>query len=501
MAHPSFAKHATRKGLSYLPADHRDGISKYSATAKQGQQLAIYYPSGSPNDYPVNRKSGRWAYMIWTTDTAYGTSIPTYADGDAASITNDLGSTVPGGSVAWQCLMNGIAIVGIQVTAAVSTAGGNAATGNGYFHAPGGTQGYYESKDRPSAIKDVVLATQYLQERADLFELNRDAWGYLGVSGAADILSWCGLAPSRALELGTWGPYRMNTVPNVNVFIDRVTLWWDYQDISGASPYFPKGESGGAGTDDTAAGAGEATAAALARYRRAASAISNISNPGTHCIPPTYMWSDVEMGSARFGEPFPTNVESDAHPTFFLVALRNLMPEGLCYVATGTSGVLTAGTTSIAPYCDRIDASGIGPPEWPDASGVAGIALPANEGTDSTILKPRVQPIHWILEHINNPRWDLVVPPEGITRRSQVNQTGRYVVPPRSNRAGVRITCTSEEAKGVLLWGTSQVGARTPIPIGTTIKVPGQGPIWLRASGGLLSVAEYEITELRSMDE
>ena len=151
----AFTKHAAIKGRSYRPPDRTDNITEYTDGVKSGEQFALYLPTGSPSDYTVNSKPingapahpDTWAYVVSAINTTFATSTPDFASTVTANVIDDnFGVTTNSGGTLWQCLMNGIAVVQAQVTAMNTTnSGGTVPNGFGYFHAPGGTNGFYES--------------------------------------------------------------------------------------------------------------------------------------------------------------------------------------------------------------------------------------------------------------------------------------------------------------------------------------------------------------------
>ena len=483
----SFSKSATYKNISYLPPDHTDGITEYVAGDHSGQRFAIYYPPGSPGDYPVNRAHPTtWAYIVHCVNTSFNQSLKTWADGQANTIDYNSGATSQGLGVAWQCLMNGIAVVAIQVTTARDENGATAPdtgatvpTGNGLFHAPGGTAGYYESLDRPSAKKDMVLACQHLQFFAAKYGLCKDAWGMISTSGGSDTQAWCGLAPSRAMELGSWGPYLENTVPNVFLATSVVVYDWNYgdQSLGGTnSLHWPAAESG------TGDDAWTTVGGTPARYRREASAWHFISDRGARCIPPTWLWTAVDSANVRYGPPFTTNTEAQTHSIFQFMALKQAHPDLVRVYGTSDAST-TDNSVDVSAYMNGILA---------DVDGDAAAEV-ARGNADSAI--------EHILRHINAPRWDVTIPATGIARRGQVNSTGSFRVPSRDGRPGVLLECMSRPERGEasLRWGNMPGSTQGVLRAGESKVLPGGAPLWLSAAGDSTKVARFTARELATL--
>lgn len=491
----AFSKDSVYKNVDYAPFDR----TAYTAGARQGQKFSIYYPIGSPSDYAgvtgVNRDHpGAWAYMVYCVNTTYLTSTPDYADGSATTISETTGATggVAGaplqtGGVLWQCLMNGIAVVSATVTAVSTTnAGGSVPNGFGMFHAPGGTSGFYEDHDFSNAPKDSVLLLQHLQWFHDRYNLHRDSWGVIGSSGGSDTLAWCSLAPSRAYELGTWGPYQMNTVPNVAVHHNLVAMNWGYYAPTLSALRQPVNE-----TSSTLFASN--LASSPPRYLREIGAAHFISSMGDNCVPPIWYHSDTAAVSQLFGMPYPqATTDAGAHSVWHGLALKNYVGRGRCYLATGTTGKSsTSPVVNMATAFDRVDLSGL---TAIDDDAIAGNAVTSDNGTA----------IRHILGNINKPRWDLTVPAFGIGRRGQVNSVGRFCVPPAfGGRAGVEVVNSGGEGFSPLLVGTDPYTYLRALPCGqgdnSRMVVYSSNPIYLKAYGGALAVSQYRTRELPSL--
>mgnify|MGYP001577225962 CR=1 FL=1 len=602
MATGSFTKHATYKNRSYLPIDYVDNSGEYTAGILQGQRFSIYYPTGSPSDYPVNKTHpNRWAWMMFTVNTTFILSQRDFADATAFAIdtttattggvdaAGTLGNTCVTAGVLWQCLMNGIAVVCIQNTATASSGNTDGTTprGNGCFHLPGGASGFYESPDFPSARKDTILAIQHIMELADTYSLCRDAWGCIGTSGGVDTLAWCALAPSRAYELGSYGRYQWSTVPNVLVASNALLIHTGIMATTIAGLMFP--------TTETGSTIATTLAGVPSRYLRESGADHYISDFGEDCIPPTYYHGDVAALNGKFGMPFercafgyhlksdgsgvgagititittgttylanqtltltasaatfiagdaaagkvwrvvgsdgaalellvtadssttvcsatsilnvPVSLqnvaatewyrvtrETNTHTIWHGLALRGMMNAsgagasgGRVFLATGTSGATTTDGNSVAAYVDRYNMT---TPQSIDADGEAGLVLTDDEN----------KPINFILRNINKPRWDLALPRRGIARRGQINSTGRFCVPPRENRAGIFLECTSRpELDEVALYcGSSLASCTRRLMPGERAPLAGHGPLWLRAAGDMSKVARYAAREVAEL--
>lgn len=483
------------------------------------QLLSVYLPHGSPGDYPINKGRTKFAYMLWpqkdgAANSPYwfvgGTTSNAAADDmDPARCIDTIASDdgLFGVGLAWQCLMNGIAIIPVRVTVAKTTnTNGTVPTGNGFLHAPGGVLGYYESLNRPNARKDVRMAWQYVQLQARNYptvstastvwsKLDADRCGIMGNSAGGDAAAWLACAPDRAYEGGTFGQHIFSTVPNVFVATNFLATWWRYADFETGAPNFPRSEAGGAGSDDTACtDLVVGTNPAPDRYVREFSIANYMSDIGQPCIPPTWVWSDVASISNNPGLPHVEDAQAEGHEFITLLKLKFLASRGRVFAATGSSGVVCNTTEDFAPFCDRIDMSGADPTASNgaalDMDGVAGHALtPAGGGYKA---------IDHILAHINTPRWDLSLPPAGIGRRGQVNSTGSFRVPPRENRGGVRIFCTSRGAAGEvpLLVGSDSDNVIAEVLPGKPLDLAFNGALWFKAAGGAAQVARFSAREV-----
>lgn len=470
MPQTTFAKRVLNQ--PYIAVDK----TAYTNGAVSGRRFSIFYPEKPAADYPVNASHpGTYSYVMFGYDETFTSSTAVWADASATTISPASAAVNVGMGIIWQLVMNGVAAVGVQFTAA---AAGQGVTGDGLIHPPGGASGIYEGLARPNSKSDAVDMVQHLQEFAASYGLCSTSWCVLSNSGGADAMSWCALAPSRAYELGSFGQYTRNTIPNVAVLLGVVVMYWPYMDGTVAIAAFPTAENG--------ASAAATLAAAPARYLRETSAYFYISEFGAPCIPHVWYSTDVASASLRFGLPYPTAVATGSpHTVWFGLALRNAFPKGQVYLSTGTTGD-DVGGTSVLAYVDDNNHSGAGSF---DTEGAAAIYKPEDSAPNSAL--------NYVLRYINSPRWDTVLPPNGIFRRGQVSSVGRFVVPPRGNRAGVVLRSTSRPLHGEsgLSWGFGPDSTVGHLPAGGEAFIPTRGPLWVAADGDSTKVARYAARE------
>lgn len=515
MAVESFA--VTIDDTLYKPLEH----TGYTDGDSSAQLLSCYMPSSAPSAYEVNKRHpNHYSWVLWpqkngTTSSPYTFVGGTTSNAVADPITPDLGGGVGGihlASLVWQLLKNGVAVVPCRVSMPATTnTNGTVPTGNGYWHAMGGVSGYYESLARPSARKDVRMAAQYVKFRArndqsvafasrTWGKLLPSRFGVLGSSSSGDLGAWLACAPSRAYEGGNWGQHIESTVPSVFVAANFLATWWRYATLASSAPNFPKVESGTG--DDVAATTGNSSSYALCpqRYLREFSIANYLSAIGEPCIPPTWVWSDVESVSNNPGLPHIENAQSAAHEFITLLKLKFLVAPGRVFAATGTTGVVCNTSQSFSQFVDRADMSQADP----DTSVASGIdAEGFAEISDPSAIDPRKACAH-ILSHINDDEWDREggrIPEAGIGRRGQVNSTGSYRVPPNELRGGVIINCTSQRSAGQadLLVGDGPSRTLKRVRAGEEYRHAGQGALWLQADGGSGQVARFSTREVANI--
>lgn len=325
--------------VSYAPPDH----TTYTATSTAGQRFSIFYPDGTPADYPdvygtnVTSKT-RWKYLL--VQNVSGGSPGTSSAAPSSTLTSANGYP-------WQCLQRGFAVVQAQLTSFNS--GNTGVTGFGATHQPGGIDGYYESRNRPNSLKDSVLLIQHLQfntliyDNDDPLSYNLDYWfGYFG-SNSAFSLPWCGAHPSRACELGSGGPYEMNTVPNFIVAnsIYPFNFYRFRHDEANTGGYFPLAETGGTGADDVVA---TNLAIAPRRYVMGMGAYQLLSDQGEPCHPFMFAFINTGPDDLNFSEPHGENVRkflTGVHDAWHLIALRQVLPPGRLELRLSPAGANT----------------------------------------------------------------------------------------------------------------------------------------------------------------
>jgi hypothetical protein len=497
----SFA--VTTDDTSYKPLE-RTG---YTPGTRSGQRLSVYYPTQAAGNYPVNSEHpNTYSYVLWPQKN--GTASPTTLVGGAAqnpaadAITTALSGSAAGvvlSGLAIQLLNNGVAIVPVRVTCpgdnTTDTFGTNP-TGNGFLHAPGGTENYYEGLASPNASSDIVLAAQYVQWRAEALGLCKRSWCIMGNSSGANVSAWLACAPNRAFELGSYGQYQESTVPNCFLGLNFLSTWWRYANLSTAngSTNFPQVESG-TGFNIVA---GTPTAAPQ-RYLREFSIAHYLSDIGGDCIPYTWLWSDIASTSNNLSLPFTENAQVSAHEAITLLRLKYLVNPLRVFVAVGDGGVVCNTSQSFSQFVDRVDMTGADPAD-PDVPGA--VDEEGNEAVFDPADMDGTKAAAFVLKHINDKPWDSEIPSAGIGRRGQVNSIGRFVVPANPKRAGVVIKPSGRSLMGHvdLLWGDSPYGATNVLrPGDKPVVVPGQGPIWCQAAGDSSKVSRFDVREVRSL--
>jgi len=473
---------------SYKPGEH----TAYTAGTKSAQVLAVYLPERAANTYPVNRDYGHpdtYAVMLCPRFSGF-TSDMTHAFTGTA-LTSTYGFM-------WQCLMAGIAVVPIAVTAPNTSGAEGTPTGKGFYHAPGGRNRYYESKDRPSAWKDIQLAFQFIKRNArlkvgDYARLCHFAMGVHGVSAGGHIAAHLGFAPDRAYEMGSYGVFTESTVPNV--MISGLGVWHDWNrmvttlDTLGSPGsslcHFPLGEEGGSALDATTSAT---LAGAPPRYLIAASASSWISQFGTRCVCPTFCANDTAPVNVQFGLPVTGNVETDRHTSWTPLFFRNHLGPGsieLRLKSSITSDIEAALYDGFDTYGGTDFTGDI------DQPGQLGLA------TEVPAKGQYGYGIDYALKHINDAPWDRAILAGGgvITRRNQVETIGRFACPVTPGRGGVEVIgCGPQDV--LVSHSPDSNGALAVLGRGARWTRKGDGPVWLASADGGEGVASYIIREL-----
>src|SRR5689334_139926 len=318
---------AALTNFSYLPSDQ----TAYTATSAAGQRGTLFVPVGTPADYP------RVYGGAPSTSTRWKTLVVAHLSGDSPNGTT---SQVPSTSLTassglpYNAVRAGFAVFSVQQTSQASTNTG--ITGLGFVHLPGGTQGYYESKNRPSHIKDLQFAIQHIRWNATSYPPGHaSSYGLSGWIAVTGINSTFGLpficsAPNRAGELGSGGPYEMSTVPNFVFGSAIYPFRWAFfkDDEANTGCFFAKAESGGAGQDDTVSAT---IAAAPARYVRDYGAEGVLSDFGAPCHPKMFCFSNTGPEDTTFGPPYIDNTRKFAtgvHDSKHMYALKQALPPG-----------------------------------------------------------------------------------------------------------------------------------------------------------------------------
>lgn len=498
-------------GFSYKAYDH----TPYTAGVTSGQRAAMYYPAGA-------EPAGGWPLLIYIQNSGFVSSEAAYSSALATSDQTITNTSTNIGWV-WQALSGGnwlgpgggvrppCAVMMCQSTSALSTNDGASSvdsvtytgtvpTGQGRVHAPGGIGastatvpgiGYYESRARPSGYKDAVMAIQYMKQNAALFHINPGKIGMGGKSAGACYAAWAALAPNRKQELGRGGQYEQDTVPNVFIADRLVVGHWDYWQASIAAAHFPLGESGGAGTDDTAA---TNLGVAPLRYKRAFSLPGYLSDCYGPCIPYTFYFTDVVPATHIVSPPYLENsgLTGTSHSAVHALIFKALMGPRVRLALTTLAQ--TSGT--------GFDMSSLVDVTLADIDGAAAAGSTDGEAVD------------FLMKHIGDPLWDqaaIAAGGQGIERRGQVNCYGRCVVPSNGDRGAIEIVNAGPTALYWWMGPVGQINNAGVAPLATQIingaggQVPhviarGQGPLWIAAvpTGGTpaQTVAVYRVREI-----
>lgn len=592
-------------GVSYIPPDQ----TAYTATSSAGQQFAIYYPDGHPGNYPdvygpnADERTP-WKCVLVKALSGNGSDGTTSASTNAGSSASNFTSA---NGFPWQALRRGFAVVGAQLTS--QAAANTGITGLGFIHLPGGVSGHYESRNRPSAIKDAVFIIQHLRFNAASYPIDSpysyklSGWiATFGVNSGYG-LPWCDSAPSRACELGNGGPYEMNTVPNFIIATAFFPFDWlkFKNDEAATGGAFVLAETGGTGADDVVA---TTLAAAPQRYVTGMGAKALISDLGEPCHPKVFATSNTAPEDMNFGDPVIPNLRAVAtgnHDVWHMYALKQALPKGWVELRVPQAAAYTLNATQseatqipTAYYDGSLNVAEAG---WVAATGSVSFGANPTDGDTVTIgdgfrsvtfqfhsgggadpgnvaitigataavsmtrllnaIASQALKLSWVagtpsttatnftatsgflasnntwtedssditvtglengvqgtvsitsedpltgyaitalVKHANDERWDKTLPPCGIRRQSQVNTTGRCIVPPAhgNGREGVWLTCTSYSSDSDLLYGGEFGKCRKRLRPGDRVWIPGTGKLFARAAGGGTQVAKYEVRE------
>jgi len=580
--------------ISYLPPDQ----TPYTATSATGQRMTIFHPDGTPADYsdvygPNATSATRWKTLLVLNLSGNGANGTTSA-APSSSLTSANG-------ILWQALRRGFAVVSAQQTS--QAAANTGVTGKGFIHLPGGVQGYYESRNRPSHLKDGIFAIQNIRWNAQSYPVGHPSsyglsdWIAVIGSNSSFGLPWVCSAPDRAYELGSGGQYNMPTVPN---FVFASTAYFYYwlkflNNEATTGAFFPGAETGGAGVDDVVAAT---LAAAPARYVRDYAVGQLISDVGAGTHPKVFAFSNTGPEDMNFGEPFIANLRAFAtgvHDIWHLFVLKQALPRGwvelrcppaAAYTLSATQASSTAipepfydgnlncavsnyaastGSVSFAGQPSDGNTITIGDGlttvtfEYDNnASVTAGntsITIGASTAQSMTRLLTAITTVglrlSWtagvpsttatnftssqgviaanytwtksganitvtgltggvagtqafssedeftgfaigaLVRHCNDRRWDETMPATGIRRKSQVNTTGRCIVPPRPDRGYLLLA--NRDTTDVLYWGFTSNSMDNPVPVGQSVSIPGTGYIWAKAG---TDVCAYECREM-----
>lgn len=316
--------------VAYIPGDQ----TAYTATSTCGERFSITYPTGSPADYPEIYGHGAssqtpWKYLLIIQQSGGSPGTSSSAPSSSFDSVNGFPDDV---------LIRGLAVVEGQLTSFAS--GNTQVNGLGAMHHPGGIEGYYESRNRPNPLKDIVFLIQHLRfntasyATSDSRSYKLSDWFALYGANSAFLVPWCGSAPSRACELGTGGAYEMNTVPNF--IVANAVFPFNFlkfrQDEANQGSWFPAAETGGAGFDDTSAAS---LAAAPRRYVLGLGSYGLLSDIGRDlgapCHPKTIAFTNTGPEDLNFGEPHIENVRkfnTGVHDGWHVLNLRQSQPPG-----------------------------------------------------------------------------------------------------------------------------------------------------------------------------
>ncbi len=467
---------------SYLPAD----CATYTADSNHGQRLSMFFPPGDPSDHGWGKDATEWPIIYCQFfNAALSSSNSALVD----SSTDTLQAIVGESGRMWAAVDQGIPAVAIQVTAAETAASACPATGNGLWHAPGGVDRRWEGgtafaqKTYPNNYTDAIRAMQWL--RWNWHRLPKNAQGYLrrfnpegivvgGRSGGGHLAATLGFAPSRAGSLGVGGQYDMNTIPNAGVATAAMMPWfkmWKQDTDVPHANMFPKAETGA--DADVYAGfdarliPGAASAPTLYDYQNAASLPFTVGGIGPEYIPPWAFFSSAAATGLAFHMPIREDYMLDGteHNSVYGHILKNLFGSKFhVYLdAAGTANALTYGQ---------------------DVDGIAEIDDGVADGnSDNTFTR-------FLKTYGRTPRWDSVMPGNGIFQQTRVETIGRMIVAPNPTRKSCLVRCT--DVSSDLFIGPHQGGAQQRIRAGEEYEYKGNGYIWGRSSSGtcLLSTRE-----------
>lgn len=456
------------KGQSYRPST----FATYTAGATSGEQFAAYEPPLAPHHYQINAAHpDTYTGLVIYNFSGFNSSPPTFSDSTADDIDFDTTSGLSFGPLAWKCGQNGIKLFVVQVTAPATTnVGGTVPTGNGYQHARGGSQRYYEG-GRNGPYKDAVAAFQYIRKRAKDYRIHGPTLGVGGDSAGGCLASWLAGAPDRAWEM-MHGDFEVSTVPGFFVGGRVLTLWWDrWQNAVGTSvtgALFPQTELG-TGNDVVATD----LQTMPSRYKREFSTLSHML-PGVVSSCPMLLIAGATAttpANLNFSLPMAENVETAAnvHTSFMALCARKLFKNFWL---------------SFADTADGIQAATDGADITPDMYDFLHDGTTSSDGTPAAYRvndKDAGPDIAWILQHANDGIW--TDRPDAVQHRSgQLDAMGRFILPPGSNNRVVRISAASGESPVVYGYGHSDVQAVGVVAPGKTLDVQwGCDPMWARS--------------------
>lgn len=499
------------EGQNYLPfLEATDASAFYTGDANSGTIASLYLPTGKPTDYHYPAADGlsrdRYPGFIaefvcsgWATSAAvYPTTASTGGPGGGA-ITAAQG---------WRylALLWGIPYWAIQLPV---PSGSVTVPGGGYFHAPGGVDGRWESMAYLSPQKAVIYAWQWIMRNAEYHRGLLEAaglYGYhkrgiaAGASAGGACASIIGLAPNRAYEFGAAGQHVESTVPSANVITStNIFVPWMFKDDSTFFGNLPEAEVDGGGGENTTLAA--TYGGAPARYKKEVSpAYLNLPGYGKGYIPPTFYHSDgflqnvlktvlgVPTTTHKMKEPFTQVLEGKTTLTISATQWAHCQEGGLLLKRMFPDEVELWLEASKTYYVQEELEGNIANP-----NAVSAIGYDPDAPGENGLLA-------FLRKHIGREPWD-VNPPGPIHRRGQVNTTGRYVCPPERGRKGIWISNVSytDDVGAALTNEVLEFGHRVSAMMGkiadaaAPVFFPGDGPLYLNGVGG---PAKYDIVSV-----